>query len=174
MQKPGNVIFGIFVAYIAFQIIATVIAMLVGTVGMLGTNGVREPEYNYNYDDTIYDYDDYSYNNEVESVIPDFVVEMDTIKENVHIEAGKSDNGNLMVRLENQSLENMYSTRVQIIFFDVENKPINVTDLDVYSLYKNDIKTIEVYNVPEYASYDFIISERYAADAPYTNELYDY
>lgn len=146
----------LFVILPVIEIIGATIFEVMDTVKTSTKESNYTPIYNYNYD--------------YETVAPEFEVETDTIKENVHIEAGKADNGNLMVRLENQSLENMYSVQVQMVFFDAENKPIAVTDLEVYSLYANDIKTIEVYNVPEYTRYDFLITERYADDAPYVSE----
>ena len=173
-KNPKNIITGIIVAYIAFNLVGTVIASIIGGIGSFVSNTSQEsyiPSYEYSYNDTVVDGD---YNYEGESVIPNFTVETDIMKENVHIEAGKSDNGNLMIRLENQAPDTMYSTRVQLIFFDAENKPISVTDLNVYTLYSNETETIEVHNIPEYTSYNFLISDRYADDTPYASEYYEY
>lgn len=70
-------------------------------------------------------------------------------------------NNVLSVEVENiDYYEDLDNYKIEVIFYNVNDRPIEVIDLQINKLKANEVVTKEVYNVPtDMARYDFIITE---------------
>ncbi len=175
-KNPGNIVVGIFVLYIAIQVIAAIGTGIYGTIQMFETasnssNYIPENIYNneiYYDDDADYTYNDTSLNTPY-ATIPNYTPEVEITKKNINIKAGLSEFGNtLIVQIENKNSLAMYNTITQIIFYDEEDKPIEVYDVSLYELPANKVETQEVFNLPKYSRFDIYMPDRYDEDIPYS------
>lgn len=183
-KNPQNIIIGIIVAYIAFNLIATLIVTFFSGIGTFVSNFGEEsriPDYQYedNYDyDNDYNYD-YSYEDSIISSpnvedltdIPEYTPEVEVTKNNIYVNSGKTANDTLIVKIQNKNSLTYYNSTIQVIFYDAEDKPIEITDVSIYALPANQVKVQEIYNLPNYSRYDIYFPDRYNEEIPYVYEL---
>lgn len=70
-------------------------------------------------------------------------------------------NNVLSVEVENiDDYENLDNYKIEVVFYNINDRPIEVIDLQINKLKASEVVTKEVYNVPtDMARYDFIITE---------------
>ena len=77
----------------------------------------------------------------------------------------------MIIEIENQNSLTYYNSTMQVIFYDEEDKPIEITDVSMYALPANEVKVQEIYNLPDYSRYDIYFPDRYDEEIPYVYEL---
>lgn len=182
VKNPKNLIPSLVAIYIGFNIIGALIAGIIDSAQKL--DNAREPEsyipsYDYSYDDTTaYDYGGFYEDTIISSPnmddltdIPEYTSEVEVTKNNIYVNSGKTADNTLIIEIENQNSLTYYNSTMQVIFYDEEDKPIEITDVSMYALPANEVKVQEIYNLPDYSRYDIYFPDRYDEEIPYVYEL---
>ena len=106
------------------------------------------------------------YENENEFIVSDF----ETEKNNIIVSAESLANNKMIIKTENKNTNIISNVRVQIIFYDAENKPVAISKKNIDALFPNVVNIQEVYDAPEsFARYDFLITKPYDTQRPIIN-----
>lgn len=106
------------------------------------------------------------YDTESEIIVSDF----ETEKDNIIISAERLANNKMIVKTENQNANMISNVRVQIIFYDAENKPVAISEKNIDVLFPNIVNIQEIYDAPEsFSRYDFLVTKPYDTQRPVVN-----
>lgn len=151
-------------------IFGLVIAIITGIFGELSEvfedfQIIEESSYN-----TVYDYKneivipDSNYKNKI--ILSDF----ETEKDNIVVSLENLNNNKIILKTENKNANTISNVRVQIIFYDIENKPVAIEEVSMDALFANVVNMQEIYEVPEnFSRYDFLITKSYNTQRPIVN-----
>lgn len=161
------IIYVILFFFVGIPVIETLAATVIGIVGLFAELNDDTPTVQ-----TVYE--PYEENEENSSAYNQITQELDSqynfdeLKENIYVFPTYSVDGRMNFEVKNENDEAVYDAKIQIIFFDELDKPINITQLDEYTLLPKSTSTHEIYNVPKHKKYEVLITDKYAEDATYT------
>lgn len=124
--------------FIILPILQALLGMIIGIVGIVSDEII----------DSINGTGDY-YNYETEYSNGSVVAEFETQRDSIVVYGKMLSNKELIIETQNTSSYTMLDLRLQIIFYDGENKPIQISDLNINTLFANSKNIQKLYDAPK-------------------------
>lgn len=106
----------------------------------------------------------------IENTSTNMVADLETQRDNIIVSSKMLNNRELIIETQNTSAYAMKDIRLQIIFYDGEDKPIDISDMNIDTLFANQKNMQKLYDVPEnFERYDFLVTQPYQSDRTVVN-----
>lgn len=148
--------------FIILPILQAVLGIIITTIGFISSEFVEEVSNEFG----SRDYASISSENSSTNLVAD----LETQRDNIVVASKMLENKELIIETQNTSTYTMLDIKLQIIFYDGENKPIHISDMNISTLFANQKNIQKLYNVPEsFERYDFLITQPYKSERPTVN-----
>lgn len=86
-------------------------------------------------------------------------------KNNILINATTLSDGSIILDIQNNNINLFNNIKLQTIFYDINNKPIQISENNIDTLFENGRYICNINDVPEnYARFEFLITQPYIVD----------
>lgn len=156
-------VFIIFI-FIFFSIVVNMLATIIPLIGEMGESLL-------NSDYTYYDsgsYDDYEVDTEEEYISYEDEMTMkeqifEDARNNIHIETTLTEDRYLILDMTNENSNMLKNVMIQVIFYDVEDKPVKICEDYKTTLFANGRTVCRLTSVPDnYERFDILITQPYS------------